>query len=265
MAHWVLEDADGVTFDLSAFGNSVFKAALFLDNDSFTNRFQEIKKSYTDGSTVPGTSNIDSKILNFKFVITYPADDLFRNMVNELTYNLRKATNLLETDEGLRTSIKFKDMKLPYGKGGHKRIAEGSFSFLQLTPFWEGTTAIEDDGSGTDFALTMDNIGAIPSPPTILLTTAAITQEFTIYISETKDGMNVKDLQFGSVGVPNYTLDNVNGNIILGDLAGVAVTRNDRIKGGTGFFKVPVGEFNINFISLVSCDMEVSFFPRYYI
>lgn len=254
---FILEDSESLQYDFDANIGKVIKVS--TENREID--IDNIQRSFKPGSIVLGEKRIASNDLVLEFEINQNEDVDFRPLLNNLLYWARKAIYLLDTDNEIRTKITLSAIEIPWDAGGRLRGTKGTVTFVQETPYWEDTTELEETGSGTTIVKAINNTGYLPTPAVFTLTTTTTTGGFEIFITENSEGIDIQDLSFGTdTDLLVYIVNCSTGEALLG-----GVNRNDRIRGGSGFFDLPVGTFTLNIESDQSLTLSMKYRRRYWI
>lgn len=236
------------------------RTAGFYD-DSRAIDLDQIQRSFGPGSIVIGEKRLQSAALSIVVEINRDADTDFRTEYNQLIYWAREARWIEDTDSDLRTRVSFSGVKNTMDRGGMLRGNAVTLEFVQETPYWEDVDyiTIVDENSAA-FSKALNNLGWLPSPPRIELTAAGLTPFFQFYVGETREGIEIQDLQFGLTGLQDFIIDCETGETFLG-----TIPRNDRITGNSGFFDLPVGAYTLNFQASAALDVVVKYRRRWYL
>ncbi len=224
-----------------------------------------IEKSFLHGAVMIGERRISSKDLSIGLELFDDDDTNFRQSFNQFCYYASQAEYIEDVDNDIRTKVEFAGFgDNPYTtQGSINRGGYCDLKFVQLTPFWEDLTAQTDTDTGTDLTFSLNNSGYIDCPPIFTITASALCFSILIYISDPVRGIEIQDLTFGyDTTLDEYIINCVNGTALLGD---AGYNRNDRIRGGSGFFDFPVGAFTLNAEFSVSCQFDINWRRRYYI
>lgn len=254
---FILEDKNQLQFDFDAKLGKVIKVS--VENREID--LDNIQKSFLAGSVVKGEKRIASNDLILEFDINAKDDDTFRPILNELLFAARNAVFLLDTENDIRTKITLSAIEIPWDAGSRLRGTSGALTFIQETPYWEDIPQIELNESGSSISTVIDNTGFLETPAVFTLVTTVATAGFEIFITETAAGVEIQDLSFGvDPELLTYILNNETGESLLG-----GINRNDRIRGGSGFFQFPVGVFTLNIESDQSLDVNIKYRRRFWV
>jgi hypothetical protein len=254
MSTYILIDEDDNEFTLD---DETYK----LLSDSFEVEVDIVERSFRAGADFPGIQRDVSKELVFSYDLYLQNQTTFRTTVNERTKQFRKAVKIKDTDNSIETEIRYSGTAITYDEGAQHHVARIDVTFIQLKPYWEDLTytQVTDTGTGT-INLPIANTGYTDVPSLITVTAIVATTQMSFRVISTNEGMVIKDLQFGSVGLNTYTIDNINGNIELGD-----TNRNEKIQSGTGFFNFPSGNTTLQVETNGQVTVLVKYKNRYYI
>lgn len=220
-----------------------------------------LERSFEDGAINPGIVRDTSKELEFIYDINYGTETSFRTYLNEFLYNARKIAILEDTVLNQQIPVEYISHEIGYDPGGFRKGAINTLVLRALSPFWEATTYTTDTDSGsTTITFPITNDGYVAANPVFTLTTAVNVTKFSIKNDVTNKGIVVQDLQFGLLGLTEYIVDCEEGTSELNGLS-----RESRIKGGTGFFSIPVGSSNIVVNVNGQTTVEVKYKKRYFI
>lgn len=246
MSRYLLVDEDGNTYPIT---NGSFK---LIDDDATTD-LDIIEKSYRAGAVLPGIQRDASKELIFQIDINEPTDILYRDKINTLYYQARKAIKIRDSILSIETDVRIIGKSAIFDEGGYLRGSVITLTFQQILPYWEDINYIIEPETTGDIVI--DNTGYVDTPPIITVQANGIVNKFLIQIAETGVGIGVADLAFGSVNADTYIIDNVDGEILL-----EGILRNQKIIEGTGFFNLRVG---INTIQTTATSGSVSVTIKY--
>lgn len=224
-----------------------------------------IERSFTPGAVFNGERRFASNTLNISLTITKDTDAAFRELVNDALYYASAAEYIEDTDNELRTRVEFINYKTNPSntKGTVNRYETIDLSFKRLDSFWEDTVEQTQSSSGSDFTMTINNSGYYDTPPVFEIATTSLCELIQIFITDPVRGIEIQDLVFGNnTELDDYIINNVTGEALLGD---DLLNRNDRIRGGSGFFDFPVGSFTLNLIFAVSVSVTVKWRRRFFI
>jgi len=255
--HLFFEDIDGLKYDIkTAIGDS---AKLLFDGKEID--FEKIDRSFQPGAVIIG----DRRQMSGEYSLQFSADEAedvdMRAKIGNLLYWANRAVYLIDDDNDLRTKIALRSYSIPWENGSMLRSSIATLELIQLTPYWEDVDYTEVTGSGTNIVKSINNLGYLPADPLIVLTTATTTLGFSIWITENSEGMEIGDRSFGTTAsLLVYTIDCEEGVVKLS-----TVERNDRIRGGTGFFSFPVGITTLNIVCDVSLSASIKWRRRYFI
>ena len=252
---------DDLTYNISDLSNN----KIDFRRGSTSLNLDIVEKSFRNGAVLIGERRIASKELSIGIELHKPADSDFREEFNQFCYYATQAEYIEDTDNNIRTKVEFIGFAdNPYltqgtvNKGGYVDL-----KFRQLTPFWEDLTAQTATDTGTDLSIVINNNGFLDCPAIFTVTASALCSLVLIYISDPVRGIEIQDLSFGdNATLDIYLINNEEGTALLGD---EQYNRNDRIRGGSGFFDFPVGTFTLVAEFTVSCQLDISWRRRYFI
>jgi hypothetical protein len=222
-------DSDGDIYEVT-------NGTLKLLDDSGTIELDKVEKSYLEGAVVPGVQRDMSKQLIFQVNIDEQNDSDFRSEYNELLTRARETVTIKDKILSLQTDVRLVERSFSFDEGGQLRGGSFSFTFEQLTPYWEELTYRSASVETGD--LTINNGGNLPTSPIITATTPGEQiNRFLIKVVEDNFGIGISDLAFGTQGLNSYLIDCLNGEISL-----QGILRNQKILAGTGFFQLRRGQ-----------------------
>ena len=254
MIRYSLIDSNDNTYDID---NKSFK----LLSDDFDIEVDIVERSYQAGADFPGIQRDASKELTFQYDINLPDDSSFRDEINLITQKFRSTVKIWDKKLNLTTDVLYASQSIQYDEGGFLRGAKINVTFTQLTPYWEDKDFNTEIQSGlTAGIITINNAGYIETPAIFTIVADGNITKFSLRITETGDGIVIKDLQFGTVGLDTYIIDNSEGTAELNQ-----ILRNNKIQQGTGFFNLAVGINTIEFIANGSAQIQAQWKRRYYI
>lgn len=254
MSRYQFIDIDDNTYDVD---DDTFK----LLEESNPIESDILERSNKPGAINPGILRDTSKELVFDYETNYPTETAFRNYLNEFLYNARKCIKIKDTVLEVEIDVNYSDNSVGYDRGGFHKGAINTLTFTALTPFWEGIAYVTDtDSSITSATMTISNTGWIECSPIIKITALAQITKFSIRNVTTGRGILIEDLQFGTLGLEEYIIDCVNGTSQLN-----GISRENRIKAGTGYFTLPVGTSSVEFELSALANIELKYKRRYYV
>jgi hypothetical protein len=251
---WVLVDNDGNTKTITNQSFKRLEALLTVEADI-------IERTFKAGADFPGIQRDMASELAFQYDKNKLLEDDFRGDVNQLMYWLRKTIIVQDTVNQIETDVILTDHSINYDEGGFNQGALNNTTFIMLKPYWrdirystEGDTGVSAD------SFVISNTGWVETPSIITITALEPITKFSIRLNETLEGIVVGDLQFGSLGLDTYIIDNENGTLELN-----GVNRKNKIKSGTGFFNLVVGTNTLVFQLNGTAEIEIKWKRRFYI
>lgn len=219
-----------------------------------------VERSHQAGAENPGIIRDTSKALEFEYIINFATEVEFRDYVNEFLYNARKAVYIKDTDTSRQIKVNYEDHENGYIPGGFRKGATNSLSFTALTPYWEDISFQTASQTGDSLSFSITNTGWVIVKPILTITASVLTTKFSFRVTETGRGILINDLQFGALGLTEYIVNCVEGTSELN-----GISREGRIKGGTGFFSLPVGSSTVEVELTASATVKIDYKRRYYI
>lgn len=256
--HLKIQKTDSSLYDLTTNYKSIG-----LSRETYDKEMDIVEKTALPGSSKIGESRLKSGMLTLSIQIIFETDNAYRDAVNELYQNFDDIEYLIDTDNGLRTKVEFNGMteNVDNNVGSILRDSICEFKLLQLNPYWEDNTENSASDSGTNFSISVQNDGAMPTRPIIDVTSTSANESFSIYVESNSEGIQINDLSFGNeTDLQDYEIDCINGTAKLGDNE---LDRNNRIKTNTGFFEIPKGSQTIKVISDSNAAVTVKWRNRY--
>lgn len=226
-----------------------------------------IEKSFTDGAIFNGNRRLMSKEISLAFVLNFDNDTDYRAKYNNIVNACAQAEYLedIDTEAEIRAKVEFiSHVDTPVNTiGTTSRSGVIELSFKMLTPYWEDLTEQTVNTSGTEFTQAINNSGFLDTPAKFEIAVAATCNFIQIFITDPVRGIEIQDLAFGTTTELNdYVIDNNLGTVLLGD---DLIDRTSRIRGGSGFFDFPVGNFTLNFKFSVAATVAIKYRRRYYL
>ena len=243
--------------------NCIEKESTRLSSDEFTFENKVEDKSGEDGSVKLGKTRITGRDLEVSFTRAYDNDEDFDNVNNELLVYLKDAKYLIDENNNRRIPVAIEKYVIEHKQGAYKRLADCSFPFIALSPYWEDVveTEILTTVNGGDINDTLIDTGSFLEVPAIITCTAAVLcATVQMYVSETKQGIEINDSIFGSSGFEEMIIDNAEGVLSIGGL-----DRTQSIATSTGYFKLPPGSSTLKTIPAEDLDLSIKYRKRYFI
>ncbi len=220
-----------------------------------------VERSFEAGSELPGIQRDESKEFVFQYDENHPTETEFRDQMNEYLYYARNAVKIIDTVINREIPVVFIDNTISYDAGGFKNGAICQTTFQALLPYWRDVDyQIESDSGVSADTQIITNNGWVDAAPVFTITALEQITKFSIRNLTTGLGILIQDLQFGILGLNTYIIDMEEGTVELNGFS-----RESRIKGGTGFFKLPVGSSILEFTLNGQATIETKFKRRYYI
>ena len=254
MSRWKLLDIDNNSYTIPDDSLRILERSFKIETDI-------IEKSFRAGADFPGIQRDTSAEIGFKYDYNINDEQTFRTYLNTLIMNLRKSVILQDTVNQIQTDILLSEKSISYDEGGFNFGSQNEITFKQLRPFWEDIISTDVSFTGyTSGQVIIDNQGYIETPPVITLYAEGPVTKISIRVNETGEGIVIKDLQFGSLGLNVYIIDCKEGT---SELSGV--NRNNMIQNGTGFFNLKVGTNTLQFEFDGNRAVDISYKKRYWI
>lgn len=225
-----------------------------LKRSSYQRRLDIIDKSYQDGADFIGERRTGVGSLTVTIELQYNNDTAYRTAVNELYQYFSEIEYLQDTDNSTETKCEFDDFDegIFNDVGSTLRHAKLSFKLIQLIPYWQDINYNEVSETGQSPTLVVNNAGYIPTPCIIELEATSACTAFAFWVEANEEGIEIQDLSFGTVAtLQDYIVNNETGEALLGD---DEINRNNRIRGGSGFFLIPPGVQNISSLTSIALD-----------
>lgn len=243
--------------------NCIEKGTTTLGSDRFDFDNKVEPKSGEDGSVKLGKARIKSRSIEVSFTIAYPTNQELRDVINEMMVYIRDMDFLVNNTDSLRIPASMVDYDVDYESGSYQLLANCSFTFEALSPYWEDLTETEqiETVNGGDINDIMIDTGSfLEVPPLISFTSALSCPSLQVYVLETKQGIEVTDTIFGTPGFEVMEINNEEGTLTLGTL-----DRSQNIATSTGFFKIPPGTSTLRVIPTEDLEVAISYRKRYFI
>lgn len=224
-----------------------------------------VEKTFMSGGVFIGERRIETQEISLTVEFAFDTDEGYRDAYNNLAYYAQACEYIEDTDNNIRTKVECSSISdnPDSNIGTTSRTGQAQITFTQLTPYWEDLTESTDSDTGTDLTFNLTNQGYLDTPPKFEIIASALCQGFAIYMTTPKRGIEIQDLNFGSnTTLDNYEIDCNEGTALIGD---DLINRNDRIRGGSGFFDFPVGSFTLYAEFSASCSITITWRNRYYI
>lgn len=252
-------DSSGIEYQLD---DDTFKRL----EDASTIEVDIIERSFKAGADFPGIQRDQSKEITFQYNLDRIGEQLYRSYENNFRKWLRKTRRIRDTINNIETEVLLKEPVITYDDGGFNLGSLNTITFVQLKPFWQDVSAtiIQDSGISSQSFL-INNTGYIETPATITLQALELCPKFQI-INTCDDpeldgqGIVIQDLQFGSLGLDTYIIDNGAGTAELN-----MADRKNKIRQGTGFFNLGVGANRLDFTLQGQCAITIEYKKRYYL
>lgn len=263
MTEYALRDIDGNELILNdAVVEQPTRGSLDLGSDSISFDNRIVENSSLPGSVKLGKTRVQARelVINFSRANSVEAD--FKTEENTLIEFLSRTVLLVDKTNDLSTSVAVSKYDADYEVGSRPLSSENAIRLEMLDPFWRALTA-DNVASAialgtTDVAIT--NSGFLPAPPIMTFTTTVVVTQLQIYVNENKEGIQIDDALFGTVGFLTLIIDCDNGTIDL-----VGLDRTISILPGTGYFDLLVGAQTLKVVSTATCNLSLDFFKRFYI
>lgn len=257
----VIIKRDATEYDISANYNTIG-----MRRGQYQTEVKSIERSFNSGSVFIGERRQASSSILISVEINQSTDTLFRTSLNDLYKEFLQIEYLKDSDNAIRTKCELVSINESAlnDVGSVLRSAIYEIELKQLLPYWEDTTQSSVSETGVDPVINLTNAGVMPVEPYITVTTATECDGFAIWVDDNQEGIEIQDLTFGDASdLYDYVIDCANGTALLGD---DLINRNDKIKGGTGFFTIPVGAQTINTLtSSESLTITIAWRNRYLI
>jgi hypothetical protein len=253
MGRWTLEDLSGNRLNLE---DKTFK---FMESE-FKIEQDITERSGQDGADLIGLTRVKSKSLPFEFVMFDSNEQSFRTRLNTYLMWFRNTVYIYDTVNNQRAEVSMDTSNIKYTIGSFNFVADCTIDFKMLFPFWEGEEITEQLSSVSSGVITINNDGYATTPPLIYVTALQPTTKFSIIINENRDGIAIEDLQFGSIGLVYYIIDNKNGTAELN-----STDRSECIRSGTNYFNLTLGINTLLINSNGDIDVIIKYRKRYYL
>lgn len=225
-----------------------------------------IERSFKAGADFPGIQRDESKEMTFQYSLNSREEQLYRDYENEIRKQLRKTRWIRDTINNIETEVILTEAVIAYDDGGFNLGSVINITFVQLKPYWQDIdpTIIRESGISSQSIL-IENIRYIETPTIITLQALEPCPKFSI-INTSEDpeldgqGIVVQDLQFGTIGLDTYIIDNGAGTSELNQ-----ADRKNKIRAGTGFFNLGVGRNRLDFVLAGQCGIRIEYKRRYYV
>ena len=263
MIEYALEDEDEEQYELS--GVSIIspakKSITFL-NDRFDFDSKIIENSSLPGSVKLGKTRLKSSEIIMVLSRAHNNSDDFKEAENELIMWLNKAVRLIDFTNYRTISICIGNVTINYDPGSHKLSSDNEFSLKLIKPYWESIPKkVEIDSLIIDInSITINNEGVLIVPPIITFEAIIAVAQIQMYIDETKEGIQINDALFGTIGYQTLIIDCKNGTVKIGDL-----DRTNNILTGTGYFQLPIDVSILKIIPTAACDITIEWNERFYL
>jgi hypothetical protein len=254
-----LVDVNGTVYEIN---DDTFKRL----EDGSTIEVDIIERSFKAGADFPGIQRDESKEMTFQYALNRSDEQLYRSYENNFRRNLRRGRWLQDTINNIETAVLLREHVIAYDDGGFKLGSLNNVTLIQLKPYWQDIdfTVLEDSGA-SERTFTIINDGYVETPSIITLRALEACPKFQI-VNSTNDpdldgqGIVIQDLQFGTLGLDTYIIDNGDGSAELN-----AADRKNKIRQGTGFFNFAVGTNVLDFTLQGQCAINIAYKKRYYL
>jgi hypothetical protein len=251
---WVLVDSDGNKKTITNQSFKRLEALLTVEADV-------IERTFKAGADFPGIQRDTATELIFQYDKNKVLEDDFRGDINQLMYWLRKTRVIQDTITQLETDVILTEHSIAYDNGGFNRGAINNITFIQLKPYWQDINFnVESETGVSADSFVISNTGWVETPCIITINALENITKYSIRLNETLEGIVVGDLQFGTLGLDTYIIDNENGTLELN-----GKNRKNKIKSGTGFFNLQVGTNTLIFQLRGTAEIEIKWKRRFYI
>ena len=235
-----------------------------LGADGFEYENRIVENSALPGSVKLGKTRLRQREMVVTFDRAHPDLDDFRAADNLVLEFLRRAILLVDKTNGRQVSIAVAAYNISYERGARLHSSVNEVRLVFLEPFWEAITPdnVAQSLSAGVSTIPLTNNGFLPTPPILTFTApavAAITQ-LQVYIDDTKEGIQIDDSLFGTVGYDTLVIDCREGTLML-----ETFDRTQSILPGTGYFEIPVGSSSLKIDASADVDLDMDFNKRYFI
>lgn len=255
---YLLVDVSGGTYQIN---DDTFRRM----EDESTIEVDIIERSFKAGADFPGIQRDESKEISYQYQIN-TSEQAYRLYENQLRQKLRKVRWIRDTINNIETEILFKESAIAYDDGGFNLGSVNNISFIQLKPYWRDVepTILQESGVSSQ-AFIIENNGYVETPTIITIQALEPCPKFQI-INTCEDieldgqGIVVEDIQFGTVGLDTYIIDNGAGAVELNQ-----ADRRNKVRLGTGPFNLGVGRNRLDFTLQGQCAITIEWRRRYYL
>lgn len=266
MIEYRLRDADNNIYNLNTSAVTVqLKEATTQLGDEFQFENSIVPKSYLPGSVLVGNNRLMERVFTLTMERTDSDSASYRSDLNALLSFIEKTVYIEDITNSIRIKVVIDLARIEYGEGGLKHMSMDTFTFVALNPYWEDLTETELTGSivaDTIKEIAINNLGFLPSPPIIELTTTAAIDSVQCFLSSNNYGVQVDDALFGTSGNLVMTIDCEAGTVVVG----TTYDYNRNIVDGTSFFSFIVGTDTLNILCAdEAATYSVTYRNRYYL
>lgn len=265
MTEYALKDENGNELALNdATVEQPAKGSLTLGSDSYSYENRVVENSALPGSVKLGETRVRQREIRVSFQRAFSDDVNFRQEENELIEFVKRAKWLVDKERSLQIELTPDNYEVSYDDGARLHSADVDLTFLALTPFWEEIIERQISRSlGVGIStIVINNDGYLATPPRFEFkapSIAPITQVI-VYVDDNKQGIQIDDSLFGTVGYDDMVVDCKEGTLFL-----ESFDRSLSILLGTGYFDFPIGQFTLKFDVSSPVDVDIFYARRYYI
>lgn len=257
------EDANELVLNDSSISQPA-RGSLMLGDDTFEYENRIVENSALPGSVKLGKTRLRQRELIVRFSRADDVEADFRAADNALLAFLEKTVLLVDKTNSLKVRVAPSDYRLKYDDAARYHSADNEIRLILLDPFWEALT--EDNVSSSLSTgvntIPLTNNGFLATPPRLEFTAPGTDNiaQLQIYIDQTKEGIQIDDSLFGTIGYDELIVDCKEGTLTL-----EGFDRTQSILPGTGFFTIPVGASSLKIDASDDVDLELYFSKRYFI
>ena len=263
MIEYALRDIDANELILNdATVEQPTQGSLTLNDDSVSYDNRIVPSSSLPGSVKLGKTRVEARELIVSFSRSDPVVADFRTEENTLLEFLSRAVSLVDKTNSLLVPIAVMDYRAAYDPGSNRLSSDNEIRLQMLDPFWRDLVATNISQvvilGTSDIAIT--NLGFLPSPPVMTFTATVAVSQIQIFIDENKEGIQIDDALYGTVGFLTIIIDCEKGTVDL-----VGLDRTISILPGTGFFDLIVGAQTLKVVSTAAHNISLDYFKRFFI
>lgn len=233
---------------------------IFCAKNSIKIETQIEDKTFQDGGFQTGESRQKSRQIEFDFTYTNNNESLFRNKINELIYECKKATYLKDLEQEIQTKIIFQGVEIKYETGGFNMHAKFTLRFEIVDSYWEDCIDTYEqkfiDGATGTLTINLDTYVETP----FLFNAAKVTTSGTFSFGNSNGDGLIIQVDPLLVDPLYFAIDTNLGMVYIDD-----AESNNAITQNTGFFYLQPGGNQISCAATYIETISITYRKRYYL